>query len=339
MNAQTKTETGIVTGWSPSKQVPEIESDDLKSRWKSATAKVAQLASENDWTKSEVARRADMAIGTFSGWYDGTYNGRYDNTTQRVENFLTSFQEASEAASALPVEPGFVQTRVARELFETFTYAQALPTIAIATLLAGLGKTSAAEAFQASRPHVFHIVLSPSSASIHTMKSEIGAQLGIDTRNSATLKGAIVEALKRDGFSALLIVDEAQYLNEDGVNELRHFRDMARCGLVLLGNNESTTPYASRDVKHASPQVTRRIGYRISVMKPYPEDIDQLLDAWQITDEDVRRVGTAIATRPGALGALSETIKAASMIARGMGRALKADDMRAAYQLRGGGAV
>jgi DNA transposition AAA+ family ATPase len=339
MNAQTKPEAVQASGWAMPKQTPKIEDADLMTRWQSATQRVSHYAAENGWTKSEVARRADIAIGTFSGWYDGTYNGRYDTTTQRVENFLASYLEATEAASALPVEPGFVQTRVARELFETFTYAQALPTMAIATLVAGLGKTSAAEAFKATRPHVFHVTLSPSSRSVHTLKSEIGEQLGIDTRNSGTLKGAIVEALKRDGFSALLIVDEAQYLGEDSINELRHFRDMAKCGLVLLGNDETTTPYATRDVKHASPQVTRRIGYRVNVMKPYAEDIETFLDAWQLTDKDVRAVGTAIATRPGALGALAETIKAASMIARGMGRGLTADDLRAAYQRRGGGAV
>ena len=339
MNAQTKPEAGQTNGWADPKQKPNIDNDELMARWTSATQRVSHYAAENGWTKSEVSRRAAIAIGTLSGWYDGTYNGRYDTTTQRVENFLASYLEATEAASALPDEPGFVQTRVARELFETFTYAQALPTVAIATLVSGLGKTSAAEAFRATRPHVFLVTLSPSSRSVHTLKSEIGEQLGIDTRNSGTLKGAIVEALKRDGFSALLIIDEAQNLGEDSINELRHFRDLAKCGLVLLGNDESTTPYATRDVKHASPQVTRRIGYRVNVMKPYAEDIETFLDAWQLTDKDVRAIGTAIAKRPGALGALTETIKAASMIARGMHRGLTADDLRAAYQRRGGGAV
>ena len=205
----------------------------------------------------------------------------------------------------MPVEPGFVQTRVARELFETFTYAQALPTMAVVTIVAGLGKTSAAEAFKATRPHVFHVTLSPSTRTANTVMVSIAKQLGIKTANSVELEMQIATALKRDGFSALLIVDEAQNLSEDCINQLRHFRDVACCGIVLLGNDETTTPYATRDVKHASPQVSRRIGYRLSVMKPYSEDIDVFLDAWQLKDDDVRTVGTAIATRPGALGALS----------------------------------
>lgn len=339
MNAQLRPEAVPTTGWELPRNVPDIDDQDLMLRWKSATNLVSHHAAQQGWTKSEVARRADIAIGTFSGWYDGSYKGRYDTTTQKIENFLTSYLEASEAASALPMQPGFVQTRAARELFETFTYAQALPTMAVVTMVSGLGKTTAAEEFKATRPHVFHVTLSPSSRSPHILKSEIGQQLGIDTRNSSTLKSGIVNALKRDGFSALLFVDEAQNLNEDCINELRYFRDIAKCGLVLLGNDEAKTPYASRDVKHASAQVSRRIGHRLSIMKPYPEDITTFLDAWQLRDPDVRKVAEMVAVKPGAFGALTETIKAASMIARGMNRALVADDLRAAYQRRGGGAV
>lgn len=333
MNAHVKTEV-----WADPKTVPAIDGA-LLERWQSATHTIAREAAKHGWKKSEVARRADIAIGTFSGWYDGTYKGRYDTTTAKIENFLKGFQAAFEAAAALPTAPGFVQTRVARELFEMFTYAQALPTMAVATIRAGMGKTQAAKEFQKTRPHVFHVELSPSSQSPHMLKTEIADALGIDGGNAVTLKSKIVNALRRDGFSALLIVDEAQNLTEDCINELRHFRDVAGCGLVLLGNNEVTTPYASSDVRHASPQVSRRIGHRLSIMKPYAEDITAFLDAWQLTDDDLRKVATAVARKPGALGALDETIKAASMIARGQRRSLIADDLRAAYQRRGGGAV
>ncbi len=334
MNAHMKQPTG--SAWATPKAMPEGLDEDLLNRWKSATSQVAHHASENGWSKSEVSRRANIAMGTFSGWYDGTYKGRYDTTTEKMENWLTLVTEAVEAMSALPVDPGFIQTRVARELYEAFTYAQVLPTMAVVILKSGLGKTLAAETFTATRPHVFHVTLSPSSRSTHTLKTEIGQQLGIDTRNYAALKAAIINALSRDGFSALLIVDEAQNLDEDGINELRHFHDLAKCGLVLLGNDESTTPYATRDVKHSSPQVSRRIGRRLTVMKPYSEDVKALLDAWGIDEPKVRSVGTKIAQKPGALGTLTETIKAASMIAAGMGRSVTAEDLRAAYQHRGG---
>lgn len=339
MNAQTKPEAMPKGQWAKPKSEPKIDDVDLKFRWQIATQKIADLAQENLWTKSEVARRAAIAIGTFSGWYDGTYNGRYDTTTLKIENFLASVVAADKAAAAIPVDPGFVQTRIARELFETFTYAQTLPTVSVVTIRAGIGKTCAAQQFQAVRPHVFHVTLSPSSRSPYMMMVAIAQVLGLSTASPIQIEADIIAALKRDGFNALLIIDEAQNLSEDCINQLRSFRDLAGCGLVLLGNDEATTPYATRDVKHASPQVSRRVGDRLSVMKSYDDDIQLFMDAWGIEDPEVRAVGAAIARKPGAIGALAETIKAGSMIARGMDRGLTDGDLRAAYQRRGGGAV
>lgn len=315
---------------------PEMEPA-LLARWHDACDKIAHYAREFGWSKSEVARRAGIATGTFSQWYSGSYQGRYDTTTQKVENFLASVEEGMELDANLLVEPEFFETRLSRELFAAFVYAQKLPTIAIATVVAGMGKTMAAERFQSTRPHVFHITLSPSSSSPYLLKMEIAEQLGIQTRDAAMLKSAITNALHRDGHSALMILDEAQNLTEEGINELRYFRDMANCGLVLLGNDEVSTPYASSDTRNSSPQVARRIGVRMSVLKPYAEDIAAFIDAWGLEGDDLRETATKIASRAGALGALGETIKAASIIAGG--KSLTADDLRCAYQLRGQGAI
>ena len=339
MKADTKQETSDATLWAQPRQAPETSDDITLGRWRSATQAIALIAADQGWNKSEVARRADMAIGTFSGWYDGTYKGRYDVTSAKVENLIRQVNEEAEARASLPVDPDFLQSRVARELFEVFTYAQIMPTIGIATVVSGLGKTMAAEAYKASHPHVYLVTLSPSSSSPHTMKQEIGDALGLDTKYGATLKGAITETLKRDGFSALLIIDEAQNLTDECINELRHFRDQAKCGLVLLGNDEATTPYASRDIKHASAQVSRRVGYRMSIMRPYPEDLETFLDAWSLKGDDLRTMARKVMLKPGAFGTLSETLKLASMIAKGRDHIVTPEDIKNAYERRGGGVV
>lgn len=311
----------------------------ILGRWSIATDEIRKVAAENGWSKSEVARRADIAIGTFSSWYDGTYKGRFDTTTQRVENFIEQLRDVSAAGTQLPKSPGFLQTRVARELMTAFTYAQMLPTIAVITCASGLGKSMAAQAYRGSRPHVIHVQLSPDEASPYVLKREIAEEMGIDCRDGNKLKRVITDALRRDGYHALLIVDEAQNLTEEGVNVLRHFRDKAQCGLVLLGNEEGRTPYAARDPRHASPQVARRIGHRLSIMKPYAEDIDQIINAWSLSDPDVRALAVKIAGMPGAFGTLSETIMAAGMIAAGHDRSITTADLRAAWENRGAGSI
>lgn len=336
MNVQAKNEPAA--GWELPRNTPQTDAAIL-GRWSMATDEIRKIAADNGWSKSEVARRADVAVGTFSSWYDGTYKGRYDTTTQRIENFISQLQDAAAVSMQMPTTPGFLQTRVARELMTAMTYAQMLPTIAVVTCASGLGKSMAARAYRNSRPHVTHVTLSPSSASPHVLKQEIAQELGIECRDGNKIKRVITDALRRDGYHALLIIDEAQNLTEDGINELRHFRDNAQCGLVLLGNEEGRTPYAARDPRHASAQVARRVGHRLSIMKPYAEDVDQFVDAWALSDPEVRALAVKIAGMPGAFGTLSETILTAGMIAAGHDRPITIADLRAAWENRGAGVI
>jgi len=343
MKADTKQETSETASWSTPKQSPEVKGDAaLQERWKAATDAIAVIAAQNGWNKSEVARRADMAIGTFSGWYDGTYKGRYDVTTLKVENLLSQAREEAEARAALPVEPAFIQSRVARELFEIFTYAQMMPTIGIATVGSGLGKTKAAEAYKSTRPHVHLITLCPTIRTPHKINQAIASVLKLSTNNSATLNGHITDALKGDGYSALLIFDEAQNLNDECINEIRHYRDNAKCGIVLLGNEEGKTPYSISSTVNdtskstwCSAQVRRRVGCRLTALKPYPEDIDTFLDAWGLSDQNVREMARKVSQRAGAFGTLTETLRMASMIAKGRGEAVSAGDIQAGFRARG----
>lgn len=324
--------------WAEPKSKPNVDTE-LLQRWEAATQKLRDVAASEGWSKSEAARRADMPLPTLSSWYDGSYAGRYDNTTQRVENFLSAREAAIETTRGLPVAPDYMQTRISRELITAFTYAQMVPTMAVITLASGLGKTMTASHYAATRPHVVHVELSPSSASPHTMKHEIADALGIECRDGNKLKGVIANALRRDGHHALLIVDEAQNLSEPSINELRYFRDVAKCGLVLLGNEEGRTPYATRDPRHASAQVSRRIGHRLSVMKPYEDDIALYVDAWGLQDPDAVALAQQVARMPGAYGALSETVLVAGMIAAGHDREITAADIRAAWANRGAGGL
>ncbi|MBI1495376.1 AAA family ATPase [Halocynthiibacter styelae] len=331
MNVAVKQPPAGNSVWAMPQSKPAGCSDDVLSRWNAATDELRKLALEKGWSKSEVARRADLAVGTFSGWYDGTYKGRYDTNTAKIENFLAGFQAANAATAALPDDPGFVQTSIARSLFETFTYAQALPTMGVAIIGAGLGKTMAAEEFAATRPHVYHVTLSPSVCTPHKINVEIADALGINSRDSNSLRAKIIATLKHSGFSSLLIIDEAQNLDADCINELRYYHDKAKCGLVLLGNNEGKIPYKS------SPQLHRRRGRSLQIMQPDPADAEMLLNAWKVKDPEVRRVAALVASKQGHFGSMTETLKSAAMVARGNGRAITADDIRDGYFLRGDG--
>jgi len=140
--------------WAPPRGEPRIGAADLAA-WRAAVADLRALAGQESLSKSEVARRSAVPIGTLSPWYDGGYTGRYDAVTERVRRFLAAHAEARSARLVLPAAPDFVETPTARRLTEALVYAQTMPEIAVATLGAGCGKTSTARAYVAARPNAW----------------------------------------------------------------------------------------------------------------------------------------------------------------------------------------
>lgn len=325
--------------WSLPRNTPDISDAGLMERWEKTTTSIRELAQKNQWSKSEIGRQADVATGTFSQWYDGKYNGRYDNVTAKLENFLASQMQSHSAVSAIPKVPGYIETPTARELRTAFMFAQAMPTIAVVTVGSGMGKSFAASEYKSKNPHVLHVELSPdATTSIHKMMLKIAEVMNLNIGSSSKVEAGILKALQKNGSNMLLIIDEAQNLNDELINQLRHFRDIAECGIVLLGNDETTTPYAgTKIVAGASPQIFRRIGHRFTRLKPTAEDIAMYVDAWGIKDKGARELAAKIAHKNGTLGTLKETIFAAAMIARGNDRAITAEDMKAAWDNRGAG--
>ena len=304
--------------------------EDLED-WKLLTQRIYDIARSEGWSKSELSRRMDMSVGTFSQYYSGKYEGRLDRNNDKVKRWLESWDDLSEMVSIVPTSPGFVATPTAREIVDALTFAQCMPDFVTITAAAGTGKTTACRNF-AIRPNVWMITASPHTKTVHGMLVELATELDIVQHNPAKLTRAIGQRLKKAGNRTLIIVDEAQNLVDDAVNQLRHFVDNYGCGLALVGNEEIYTRFAKRTDGPSYAQLKRRIGKRVRRSKPRAEDIAMLLDGWNISDPQVRRVLTGIGQKDGALGQIDKTIKLAMMT--GDGKPLTADQIKAAWANR-----
>jgi DNA transposition AAA+ family ATPase len=321
--------------WNAPKQEPEIDADQLTD-WQMATRRLAKVAGADGLTRSEVSRRSDIPLGTFSAWYDGTYNGSYKNTTARVVRWLDAVEEQKSNAFASPEAPEWVETRTAKELWDTLVYAQMMPEIAVVTLGAGMGKTTTSRRYIATRPNAFLVTMRPTTAGKHSMLQELAMALDVIERNPARLDRAIGHRLQRNGRHTLLIVDEAQNLKDDAADQLRYFHDEYGCGIALLGNDEVASRFGRKDPRKGQAQFHRRVGKRIERLTPLPEDIEALIDAWNLEDADARKLLRAVGNKPGALGQIDKTARLASMFAMGRGSAIEASDIRAAWRDRAG---
>jgi len=338
MNEKTTTaiETQEVEGFPAPASEPKQLAEGPLADWRELTAKVREVANRFGYTKTQIATRANIPLGTFSPWYDGTYAGNYPNQHAKIRAFLTAQEEAAAAARDALEEPEWVDTPTAGKVMTALTYAQQAPAMVLITLGPGMGKTTAAKRFASTRPYAYRVVMRPSTGSVHAMLREISEALDVIERDPAKLPKEIGRKLKRNGRRTLLMIDEAQNLGEKAVNELRYFMDEYGVGIALLGNEDVHSRFGGTAPKEGYGQLQRRIGMRIHQLKPKVEDIDAFVAAWGIDDADVVRLLKVIGNKPGALGQVTETLKLASILASGYGRPIAAADIRSAWMNRGG---
>lgn len=322
--------------WALAPVTPNIGPEELV-RWTRARVGLKQEGELRGYSKTLMAKRIGMANSTFSQWFDGNYQGDFDAKTALALAYLDKANAMAAEAIKAPIDPGFLEIPTARDVFAVFTAAMSLGAMALVTLAAGMGKTSAARAFRDRFPRVAIATMRPSITSPERAIREVARAFGVEESGYQPMMKALTGRFGKDSDHALLIVDEAQFLSDASVNEIRMLRDQYKVGVVLLGNEEIYGRYSSGDGLTMQAQIRRRISWRLKRMENTPEDIAGILDAWGIDDEASRDLCARIARKPGRIGTMVETMRLAHIIAAGNERALTADDIRAAWSNRSDG--
>ena len=310
--------------------------DLVDPRVEDVRAQVREIMATENLTQADVAKAAQIAYGTFTPFMGGTYAGNNVALADRVKRWINSREAERQVAATIIQEPGFVATPTANEVLGLLQWAKGAPGITLITLGPGMGKTMASKEFADRNPHAYRVVMRPSTSGVHSMMKEIAQTIGVTERDPGKLTRAVGDKLKRNGRHTLIMVDEAQNLSDTAVDELRHYLDEYGCGIALLGNEDVQTRWGRATPKEGYGQLHRRIGPRLRRLKPLSEDIETYLDAWGIEDQEVLKLLRVIGRKAGALGQIKETLSMANILAAGAGRVLNADDIRAAWQNRGG---
>ncbi|WP_020179819.1 AAA family ATPase [Methylopila sp. M107] len=329
------TDGQVTDPWAPPQVTPPRVAPETVKRWLAAIGRASAIAKEKGWSRAELSRRTDIPPGTLGPLLDGSYTGSYGNQVVKLENWLASLEEVRDRVFGLPEEPGYFETPTSRELTDTLLYAQQMPQIVVVTLGAGVGKTTTAKAYR-SRPGVYMATMRPTTSGTHRMLQEIAHAIDVSERSANKLDRAIGQKIKRNGRQTLLIIDEAQNLKDEAVDQLRFFYDEYRCGIALLGNEEVYSRFGRAEPRDGYGQIHRRIGKRMRRMKPQAGDIAATLDAWGVADPEARKLLSAIGHKPGALGQITETVKLGIILAVGAGETLSAKHVREAWENRGG---
>lgn len=305
------------------------------AQWRELVSRVISIAERNGWTKAETARRAGQPGGTFHQWVSGTYTGRLDTTNAKILAWLDTVEEMEAISAAIPASPPFMLSGFARECGDTLLAAQTLPAMVMICAAAGMGKTMTARHYAATRPHCYLATISPHTRTVHGMLVEIADEIEVAQHNPGRLVRSIGTKLQRSGGGTLLIIDEAQNLIDEAINQLRHFVDNYQCGVALLGNEEIYTRFGKNWTDGPRyGQLRRRIFKRIRHMQPSRADLDRFIAAWGIKEADQVSFLRGVGLKPGSLGQIDMTCKLAAITAHGANRAISLGDLKAAWSNR-----
>jgi len=228
----------------------------------------------------------------------------------------------------------FCATATAKRILKALEYSQDNGSLSAIIGAAGVGKTTTIRHYAAEHDYVYVATMDEASRATNRMIARVGRAIDIRLGYSGS-EDTIVSYLKRgaSGLRRMLIVDEAQHLEDRALNQLRSMHDEGGFGLVLVGNPSIITRF--KGVKAAAfAQFLSRITIRLRIDGSLDEDIAALCKHRGITNANVRAELMEWGLRPGGLRRVAGIITVARNIA-GDRKAIELHHLAQAIELMG----
>lgn len=239
-----------------------------------------------------------------------------------------SRSEISDSVNPVQTGPEWVDTPSADKALAALGYAQMAGCIVVMHGESGTGKTIACERYAQRVQDVWLATMSPASAKLYPCLDRVADACGLrlGPGGPAVLGKRIARHLR--GSCGLLVVDEAHCLSAGALEGLRYLHDATGVGLALVGAERLYERLARGSWGGRFAQLYSRIGRRVRLGAPTPEDVDALLAGWGVDDDAVRQEARQVAALPGGLWVLSHALRLGSLYAAG--GAVGAEHLKAA---------
>ncbi len=199
-------------------------------------------------SQAKLAPKVGISQTALSQYRRSKYdNGDIAELERKLEEFFRT-EEAVEAAAvkAAPYRPtlDYIPTSISEDVYKAIQYCQIERGMVILHGDAGIGKTKGAERFIRENPTAaVYIQATPSSGTLGNILKLLARALRVpETRNKLELQLAIREKL--EGTNRVIIIDEAQHLKLNALEEIRTLSDpnsltgQRGTGICLIGNTE-----------------------------------------------------------------------------------------------------
>ena len=279
---------------------------------------------------AQASREIGVSSTALSKWLRGLYEGDVPAVTAKVARWLETRAEARRRDLTPAGLDRHVELGVTQDIAAALAHAQAAGDVVLVHGPSGRGKSWACQRYCAGRSSAWQLQATSAIGSVAGLLNRLGAAIDAGSGHVSALAAETAVIARLEGCGALIVVDEAHHLSVRLLDELRQIRDIAGCGLALIGGDELWSRLAR------SPQcnqIVGRIGIRLAVGCMADADVSALGRAVLARDPSAteRRLLVRAAAGAGGFHALRRLMMRAFVMARADGReAITASDLAAA---------
>lgn len=218
-------------------------------------------------------------------------------------------------------KPGFCPTPTASDITSALTICRNRRKMGCIVGTSGVGKTTAIVKYCADTHNVALCRMKKAAGSLRPGLGLILSSLrGYPAPNhgSAEIYDDILQKLSSP-FEELLILDEAQHMDDDLLEAVRDIHDEGLVGIVLVGSAELTDRWEGKSAakRRKWAQLTSRLTVRLDIPAVPPEDIAAMCEHHGIAGKRALDLLTRSAGRDGGLRNVNERIELARSEAGG----------------------
>ena len=275
-------------------------------------------------SRNAASKRIGVSAATLGLWLRDDYDGNVPAVEAKVRKWLDTEREAAKLSIRSAGLDVHRDLGVTGEVTALLAHAQAVGDVVLVHGQSGAGKSWAARHYCETHAVAWYLQMTCAVRSLSGLLELVSEAVGAGAWHPSALKAerAVIERLRDRG--ALLVVDEAHHLTARLLDELRCIRDVAGCGLALIGDNSLTATLTR------CPQIVGRIGGRLQKKKPAEADVAAMVSGVLGRRAARREIKAAMlaAAGPGGLHALRRLLARAWMAARHDGsEEIRAEDL------------
>lgn len=232
---------------------------------KELIAKLLAFMNEHKVSQTDVAKGIGKSVAAVNQWLQGKYAG----DTTAINILVSGYLEREQAKRVLPkLQEVFVPTSTATNIMNLLEAVRGTGELGVLYGGAGLGKTTALREYAAKNPDTVLIetlMTYTPSVLLKIIARSINTPV---TGNLNDINEAIIARLSGSG--RLIIVDEAENLSTRSLEILRHIRDKANVGLVLVGMPRLLVNLCGK--RGELSQLFNRAGYTLPLGEKIPDE-------------------------------------------------------------------